>query len=85
MDQVTSINLPEERLSPKDLHDLLRLHPALRFAHILALNAKPTYANRLNVVELVAWLDAQEGEADLTLAHSAGSSQPIPASSGEAG
>jgi hypothetical protein len=76
--------MSDKLLSPQDLQFLLQLPASLRFAHILALNAKPAYANRLNVVELMAWLEDREAEADGPLSDPAVSSQWIPASSGEA-
>jgi hypothetical protein len=76
--------MSERLLSHQDLQFLLSLPASLRFAHILALNAKPVYANCLNVVELMAWLADPEVEVDRTLLEPAASSRRIPASSGEA-
>jgi hypothetical protein len=70
-------------LSQPDLRDLLRLPPRLRFAHIMALNARSNYANRLNVVELMAWLADEERELAEQVGRLADSSLRIPASSDE--
>ncbi len=76
--------MSDQLLSSQDLQDLLHLPAALRFLRILVLNAKPAYANRLNVVELMVWLADQQGELDGSIRKSAGSSHRFPASSGEA-